>query len=81
MITQEEKNQLKALASYPEYPVFLKVIKAVMDDLKDVTRISESDDIAAQALGKKYAHEALEKVLGDLGLYMAEKTTKSNTYE
>jgi hypothetical protein len=79
-MTQDEKQSLIDIQGTPGWRVFTSYCQTIVDDLKDVRNInSDATDFGGQALGKKYATEALVKILDLFNIKTSEK--KDNTYE
>lgn len=80
-LSNEQREQLLTLTRYPEYKVLQLILNVQVDELKDVTTIDLKGDVAAEALGRKFACEAISNFLSSIGLLTQEKTIKDNTYE
>lgn len=78
-MTDEERQAIISLRSYREFWVFKKVANELLDELDRCSAIDDSKDIAAQALGRRYAKEYITDLFYRLGV--EERKNIDQTYE
>lgn len=80
-MNQEKRIDIQKLVSHPEFWTLNTMLHEAIEDLDRCSNIDETKDIAAQALGRKYAKEILSKLLTDMGIALRKPINKDATYE
>jgi hypothetical protein len=82
-MTQEESKALNEIRGTGGYRVIEFSLKGALEDLNRVSDIDEDihTSVEVQALGRKYAVIAIEKVLGEINVGFRPDTERSKTYE
>lgn len=83
MITENDKSALHDIKGTPGFRVMEHLVKVKIEELRDVSNISETSQIHAgiQALGRKLAVKLLQDFLSELGVINKPVKETNKTYE
>lgn len=79
-MTQEQKQEIRNLITYPEYRVLEEYLADRVEAYRNAP-LDRSGDVAAQALAKEDAHSFIQDLIADLNRLASLPDSKTNTYE
>ncbi len=80
MITEQDKQAIKDIQGTGGMRVLEYLINTKLNELDSVSNIDETQEVAAQAVGRKLAVKLLRELLSDIGVITKVKET-NKTYE